>query len=59
MNKKYKFHELVSKVTVDPLDDSDVAKSIISWCMDNEPQILPKAKFGYDKKITSKKKGGR
>ena len=31
MNKKYKFHELVSKVTVDPLDDSDVAKSMLGW----------------------------
>ena len=59
MDKKYKFHELVSKITVDPLDNSDVAKAIVEWCMDNEPQILPKSKFGYDKKITSKKKGGR
>ena len=46
MDKKYKFHELVSKITVDPLDNSDVAKAIVEWCMDNEPQILPKSKFG-------------
>ena len=53
MNKKYKFHELVSKVTIDPHSKSLVVQDILSWVKDDVKQIIVKES---KRRITSKKK---
>ena len=53
MNKKYKFHELVSKVTIDPHSESLVVQDILSWVKDDVKQIIVKES---KRRITSKKK---